>query len=169
MAEQETTVEELQKKIDEMQNAFQKRLNEQKDKYEGTVQQLTKELESKTAQTQQSGDAVTQLQSRIEELSQKMTEQEKMAATATRQALQARIGAATGLPADFYDLLSGEDEAAIAAHAQRLAEYLKPATPGNLPRLPQQQAQPAFTAEQMNDPAWVRENSQKILAAARPS
>jgi len=79
-----------------------------------------------------------------------------------------RIEAASqaGLPVDLAARLQGGTVEELAADAARLKEFMKPSTPGTPPPPPRNGLTPVFTAEQLNDPAFVRENAAKILQEA---
>jgi DNA-directed RNA polymerase specialized sigma54-like protein len=65
--------------------------------------------------------------SEAERLAAKVAELESRAAKAEAAALRASIVNETGIPADLADLVTGADEAAMRATAERLKSHLAPA------------------------------------------
>lgn len=64
--------------------------------------------------------------SETQKLSERAEAAEKRAAVLERQSLQAKVGAAKGLPPKMWDRLVGDDEAALKADADDLLAELKP-------------------------------------------
>lgn len=80
--------------------------------------------------------------------------------------LRQRAAAAAQLNVEKYaGRLQGDTYEALVADAQSIAEDLKPASPGQLPP-PNGDPVPAITAQQLNDPQWVRENMDKVWQQA---
>lgn len=90
------------------------------------------------------------------------------AALAAAQIKAEKIVAAVnaGLPVAMADRLQGATADELATDAQRLAPMFKPQTPGVPPPPPPGPPGPSITAEQMTDPAWIRENQDAIQDAA---
>lgn len=63
-----------------------------------------------------------------QKLSDRVAAAEKERDDARHEALRVKVGAAKKLPADVVDLLKGDTEEELAAHADRLAEHFKQAT-----------------------------------------
>jgi hypothetical protein len=60
-----------------------------------------------------------------QKLADRVTAAEKERDDARLEALRVKVGAAKKLPADVVDLLKGDTEEELAAHADRLAEHFK--------------------------------------------
>lgn len=60
-----------------------------------------------------------------QKLADRATQAEKERDEARLEALRVKVGAAKKLPADVVDLLKGDTEDELAAHADRLAEHFK--------------------------------------------
>lgn len=78
--------------------------------------------------------------------------------------LKLDVALKAGLPAEFAARLQGEKEEDLMADAKTLLPLVKPVTPGNPPAGDRTPAT-TFTAEQLRDPKFVRENKAAILAA----
>jgi len=91
------------------------------------------------------------------------------AATSAAELARLRLQVATdaGLPAEMAARLVGTTAEELATDAGQLASWAKPAAPG-VPGVNGKAAGPgAITASQLTDPAWVRKNKQRILAARK--
>lgn len=93
--------------------------------------------------------------------------EKREAELATERTARLRLNAAlkAGLPAEFAGRLMGTTEEELLADAQTLLPLVRPTTPGAPPagtRTP-----PAFTADQLRDPDFVRKNKAEILKQAR--
>lgn len=100
----------LQRERDTVTKSFQAQITERDEKitgFESTIKDLNKQIETLNGQT-----------GRVAELEAKVREYE----TAS---VKTRIARETGLPDDFVEYLSGDDEAAIREKAQRLADSMK--------------------------------------------
>lgn len=80
--------------------------------------------------------------------------------------LRLQVAGQAGLPTLFASRLQGETEEEMLEDARRLKEFLKPDTPGVPPAGARRQPT-AITAEQLNDPEWVRKNKQLVREAAQ--
>lgn len=86
----------------------------------------------------------------------------------SERASRLRLEAASkaGLPADMAARLQGSTLEELAEDAARLAEYVKPVTPG-VPPAGGRGPAPILTEAQLRDPEWVRKNTAKILEESR--
>lgn len=102
-------------------------------------------------------------QNKWRELAEKR-EAELMAERTAR--LRLDVALRNGLPAEFAGRLMGSTEEELIADAKALLPLVRPTTPGSPPagtRTPPA----AFTAEQLRDPKFVRENMAAILAQSK--
>lgn len=80
--------------------------------------------------------------------------------------LRLDVALKSGLPAEFAGRLMGSTEEELLADAKTLLPLVKPSTPGNPPAA-SRTPPVAFTAEQLADPKFVRENMTAILAQSQ--
>lgn len=87
-------------------------------------------------------------------------------AEATRLQLALKVGAELNLPAALISRLQGDTEEAMKADAEALKALVGSGTPASrgpgIPPVPEGNRPVTFTAEQLSDPAFVRENAQAI-------
>ena len=81
--------------------------------------------------------------------------------------LRLKVATAKNLPVEFAGRLQGSNEKELTEDAARIAEYLKPNVPGVPPAPDRKPVDPQFTAEQLSNPEFVRQNAAKIRAAAQ--
>lgn len=102
-------------------------------------------------------------QNKWKELAEKREAELAMERTAR---LRLDVALKAGLPAEFAGRLMGSTEEELIADAAMLLPLVRPSTPGAPPagtRTPPT----AFTAEQLRDPKFVRDNKAAILAAGK--
>ena len=123
--------------------------------------------ESQLAAAEQSKlSDMEKLQQQMDGIQAQFKESQHALQQAERQRMQLQVAADVGLPPALAARLVGdtiEDMQKDAAHLQPL---LRPTTPGNPPPASRQAPGAAFTADQLNNPQFVRENKEKIMAAA---
>lgn len=166
------TVEEMKAKFEAQQLAWQKRLNGEKEKYEKLLAEQTKALESVTVELDGKAKAAAEgetaletMQKQIAALTDDVVAQKQAAEQAQLKALRTQVAAQHKLPPAMYDRIKGATLEEMAADAAQLAEFVKPESPGGLPRSNHGTPQ-GITAAQLNDPAFVRDNLDKVLASA---
>jgi hypothetical protein len=81
--------------------------------------------------------------------------------------LRLEVATRHNLPLDLATRLQGKDADELAADAAKLAELVKPAAPGVPPAPGRSGPTAGFTREQLNDPAFIRKNVDRIMDAAR--
>jgi hypothetical protein len=80
--------------------------------------------------------------------------------------LRLDVALKAGLPPEFAGRLMGITEEELTADAKSLLPLVRPSTPGNPPAT-SRTAPTTFTAEQLNDPKFVRDNMAAILAQSK--
>lgn len=122
--------------------------------------ELAARLEAIEAQRTAEADKVLAEQNKWKELAEK---REAELASERTARLRLDVALKAGLPAEFAGRLMGSTEEELLADAKTLLPLVKPNTPGNPPAAPRTPPV-AFTAEQLSDPKFVRENMAAIMA-----
>lgn len=124
---------------------------------------LEKQFADMQAEQNKAREDELKKQQKFEELANQYKtelEQERMSR------LKLQVAQKHNLPPELALRLQGTDEATLEADAKKVADLVKPTTPGVPPR---GNGQPAatITEAQLKDPKWVRENIDKVWEATR--
>lgn len=126
------------------------------------INDARKQLEQRLAQIEAAQTAAAEKELLEQKKYQELADKYKTELETERMSrLRLETAAKHGLPVEMAGRLQGANADELAADAQALAAFLKPAAPGNLPRHNGQPAAAPTTA-QMSDPKWVRENMDKL-------
>lgn len=132
------------------------------------VNQEKKELEARLTKLEQERKQQQEKVLKDQEKWKELAEQrEKELARTQLETTRLRVAMAKGLPLDMADRLRGASEEEMMADAETLLPLLQPKTPGTPPPAARGNGKIEITSEQLSDPAWVRENMQKVLKGAQ--
>ncbi len=129
---------------------FQQVIGE-RNQFKSSAEQYKAELEALTAQHRATAEALARAEQQLD--------------AAQGHAQRVRIAHARGLPLELAERLVGQDEAELAADADRLAGLIRPAWPGVPPPAAPGARPAAFDLESMS-PAQIREKAAEILKAS---
>jgi len=117
---------------DELDRIIQDRLTRQKDNLEkqyADYDQLKSRITELETENSALKTTVEETKGAMETSSQTVADLNAKIAGYETASLRTRIALQNGLPIDLADRLTGEDEESIKADAERLAGFMKPATP----------------------------------------
>ena len=123
------------------------------------IQNLKAQLEVLQKPKEEKKDELAELKIQLTELKE-MAERDRLAR------LKLEVATETKLPPKLAERLVGKDRDELLADALTLVEILPEAPVGSLPR-GNLTSTPEITVEQMNDPEWVKNNSEQIFKAMR--
>jgi hypothetical protein len=132
------------------------------------VNDKRKQLEAQLADFEKAAKEAKEKELAEQKKFQELAEQYKNELESERlNRLRLEVATRHNLPLDLATRLQGKDADELAADAAKLAELVKPAAPGVPPAPGRSGPTAGFTREQLSDPAFIRENAEKIMDAAR--